>query len=472
MIPPAELRQSHGVERSSRRVGMRRAVSRIVRSVRRALAQNDLGCRRTPADLSRAADATIQLGRFFYIFMVFAIASPQIGRAYSGPPTQALWPVDVLDGLVGVGWLANTTAVWSAGIGLCLLAAVFPRVLIWRLGVFLYLLFYIAMSNSYGSVNHGRHVYIYVSFALLFLPGRDKENRSSRKNVLSCLAVLWLTQSVLLLPYTLSGFWRIWRSRLELLSSDGMVRILLNRAVDNTENIGPLLPFVVEHGYLAQTMLWVTVYVEVFALLAVFRPHLHRLFGIALIMFHVGSEWIMSIAFNSNILMLGLFLVLSPTAPRRFSLSGTIRSLPLVGIPVRAWIRLRSSDRGGRVRRAWLIYDGDCPFCSNYARYLRIKDEVDEFVLVDARSGGPLVDEVRNLPHDLDQGMVLKMNGRYYVGHEALNVLALLSDKRGGFNRLNRLLFNSPLVAKFAYPLLRSARWLALKAKGVPPLDP
>ena len=139
---------------------------------------------------------------------------------------------------------------------------------------------------------------------------------------------------------------------------------------------------------------------------------------------------------------------------------------------MRAWIRLRSAERGERVRRAWLIYDGDCPFCSNYAQYLGVKDAVDEFVLVDARQGGPLVEEVRSLPHDLDQGMVLKMNGHYYVGHEALSVLALLSEKRGGFNRLNRVLFNSPLAAKLAYPLLRSARWVVLKAKGVPPLDP
>ena len=123
------------------------------------------------------------------------------------------------------------------------------------------------------------------------------------------------------------------------------------------------------------------------------------------------------------------------------------------------------------MRRAWLIYDGDCPFCRNYAQYLRVKDAVDEFVLVDAREGGPLVEEVRSLPHDLDQGMVLKIDGRYHVGHEALNVLALLSDKRGAFSRLNRLMFNSPRVAKLAYPLLRSARWLALKIKRIPPLD-
>ena len=40
------------------------------------------------------------------------------------------------------------------------------------------------------------------------------------------------------------------------------------------------------------------------------------------------------------------------------------------------------------------------------------------------------MDEIRNLPHDLDEGMVLKMGGRYYTGNEALNVLALLSERR------------------------------------------
>ena len=412
----------------------------------------------------------MQTSRFFYLLVVFAIATRRIGKGYSGTPTHALWPIEILEGLIGIGWFANTTEVLATGLGMALLAAVLPRFLILRLGVFLYLLLYIAMSNSYGSINHSKHVYIYVSFALLFLPGRDKPKEWSRKDVLSCLATLWLTQSILLLPYTLSGLWRIWRSNLELLASDGMVRILLNRAIDSA-NFGTLLPYMVEHGYLAQATLWVTVYVELFALLAVFRPHLHRLFGVALIGFHIGSYWIMSISFHDNILMIGLFLVLSPTAPTRFSLSGTIRSLPIIGIPLRAWSRLGSSKKRERVKRAWLIYDGDCPFCSNYAQYLRVRDAVDELVLVDAREGGPLVDEVRNLPHDLNQGMVLKLNDRYYVGHKALNVLAILSDKRGAFSRLNRLLFNSPLAARLAYPLLRSARWLALRAKRVPPLD-
>ena len=56
----------------------------------------------------------------------------------------------------------------------------------------------------------------------------------------------------------------------------------------------------------------------------------------------------MDISFAANILMIGLFLVLSPTAPVRFSLTGLVQSLPVIGIPFRARVRLRP---GGRVCR-------------------------------------------------------------------------------------------------------------------------
>ena len=449
-------------------------VSRQLKSIRRSLLQIDPSYRRTPSDLGRAAAEVILLSRFYYVFILFAIASATLpfDRAYiEGPPTAPLWPIDLLEHLTGVGWLANSTVVSAAGFSVALLAAVFPRVLLGRLGVFLYVLLFVSLRNSYGSINHGHYLYLYVSFTLLFLPRRDKANEMTRRSVLSCLAVLWLTQTILLLPYSLSGFWKIWRGRFELLSSDGMIRVLLGRAVDDTDSIAPLLPFFSQYEYLTQAILLVTVYVEVFALLAVFRPHLHRSFGIVLILFHIGSDWLMNISFSGNILMIGLFLLLSPTAPDRFSLYGLIQSLPLIGIPFRAWVRLQSSNERERVRQAWLVYDGECPLCRNYTQYLSVKETVHELILVDAREGGPLVEEIRNLPHDLNDGMVLKMNGRYYIGHEALNMLALLSEKRGGFSRVNRLVFNSPLAARLGYPLLKLARWLLLRIKGIPPLD-
>ena len=448
-------------------------LSRQLRLICKTLDVATADDRRKPSDLRRAAGDVVLLSRFYYAFIVFAISSSILPfeNAYKGePPTAALWPIKLLEQLTGVGWLANTTAISATGLAVALLATMFPRNLVWRLGVFLYLLLHIALSNSYGSINHGSYYYLYVGFAMLFLPRNENTDRMSHKNVLSCLVVLWLTQSLLLLPYSLAGWWKIWNSRTELFSPDGMVRILLDRTLDDADELEQLLPFVVEHQYLAQSMLLVTVYVQFFALLAVFRPHLHRPFGIAIVLFHVGSDLVMGIPFSANILMVGLFLILSPTAPTKPSLIGILCSLPIAGILIRAWTRLRSPDERVVFDRVWLVYDGDCPICRNYARYLRVKESVNELILVDARKGGPLVEEIRKLPHNLDEGMVMKAEGNYYVGHAALNALAVLSENRGIFSMTNRLVFGSPLVARLGYPLLRLARRLLLRIKGVRPL--
>ena len=121
-------------------------------------------------------------------------------------------------------------------------------------------------------------------------------------------------------------------------------------------------------------------------------------------------------------------------------------------------------------RRAWLLYDGACPFCANYARLLYVREAIGELTLVDARAGGPLVEEARRLGHDPDAGMALKLDGRWRFGSEALRELARHSRRRGLFGRANRLLFTPPGAARRWYPLLRLARRLALRAKGVGPL--
>lgn len=114
----------------------------------------------------------------------------------------------------------------------------------------------------------------------------------------------------------------------------------------------------------------------------------------------------------------------------------------------------------------WLVYDGACPFCTAYARYVRVRRSVGILELVDARQGGSLVEEVREAGHDLDQGMVLKMGGRLYHGADCLNVLAMLSSRSGLFNRLNAAIFRSPALSRALYPSLRAGRNLTLALIG------
>lgn len=336
-----EHQQLNAVARRQIRSVVPMRMRRFIRIVRKTLLQFDTGDRRTLADFSRAAAGFIWLTRFYYFFTLYGIATfLRFDNAFSSnSPTDPLWPINLLTKLVSVELLSNVTAFSVAGSAVSLLAAVYLRMLIWRLGVFLYLLLFSALQNSYGFINHGNHILLYISFALLFMPSVDDVKIMSRKDVMSCITVFWLVQSLILFSYSLSGVWKITRSNFDLFASDGMIRILLNHALPDTQNIPPLLPFIARHEYLAQLMFIVTVYVQFFALFALFRPHLHRPFGIMLILFHVGSGLLMNISFSRNILFVGLFLVLSPMAPARFSLSGMLQSLPLIGIPFRAYAR-------------------------------------------------------------------------------------------------------------------------------------
>lgn len=115
---------------------------------------------------------------------------------------------------------------------------------------------------------------------------------------------------------------------------------------------------------------------------------------------------------------------------------------------------------------AWLVYDGDCPFCSAYVRFLRFRDSVGRIELIDAREGGPVVDELIASGFDLDEGMALKMGGRVYHGDDCIHALALMSGASTVFNRLNGWVFKSPRRSRVLYPILRAGRNSALWLLG------
>jgi predicted DCC family thiol-disulfide oxidoreductase YuxK len=113
-----------------------------------------------------------------------------------------------------------------------------------------------------------------------------------------------------------------------------------------------------------------------------------------------------------------------------------------------------------------VVYDKHCPACDYYCNMVRIKESVGRLVLVDARDGGPIMDEITARGLDIDQGMVVKVGDELYYGADAIHVLALMGTNRGFFNRLAYWSFRSPAVAKVLYPLLKACRNLLLKILG------
>jgi predicted DCC family thiol-disulfide oxidoreductase YuxK len=111
---------------------------------------------------------------------------------------------------------------------------------------------------------------------------------------------------------------------------------------------------------------------------------------------------------------------------------------------------------------AWLIYDGQCPFCRFYVKYLRVRQSLGVLHLVDARENVAVVDEMRAAQIDLNKGMALKIGDRTYVGAECIHVLALLSSRSTVFSRVNGLIFRSASLSRLLYPLLRAGRMITL----------
>ena len=117
-----------------------------------------------------------------------------------------------------------------------------------------------------------------------------------------------------------------------------------------------------------------------------------------------------------------------------------------------------------------IVYDGACPFCASYIRLVRLREAAGPVELVDARRPHPILEEVRARGLDLDQGMVVRIDGDYLHGPAAMTALSLLSTRAGLFNRAMRALFREPDRASALYPLLVRGRKAALRLLGRKPI--
>jgi predicted DCC family thiol-disulfide oxidoreductase YuxK len=117
----------------------------------------------------------------------------------------------------------------------------------------------------------------------------------------------------------------------------------------------------------------------------------------------------------------------------------------------------------GGDREAWLVYDGDCPFCSRYVRLLRLREAVGSVHLINARDGDPIVAALFATGLNLDDGMALKIGSRVYHGADCIHAVALMTGNVGVFNRISGAIFRSPRRARLLYPLLRACRNATLR---------
>lgn len=114
-----------------------------------------------------------------------------------------------------------------------------------------------------------------------------------------------------------------------------------------------------------------------------------------------------------------------------------------------------------------VVYDKECPVCDAYCRAIQSGERPGSLHLVDARDRtNSLMEEITSRYFDIDQGMVVKLDGTLHYGADAIRVLAQNSNGSGMVGRVNRWLFSSQRRSEILYPVLRSARNLLLKTLG------
>lgn len=113
-----------------------------------------------------------------------------------------------------------------------------------------------------------------------------------------------------------------------------------------------------------------------------------------------------------------------------------------------------------------ILYDGECPVCRNYVRMMRLRESFGEVALANARERPDLVARYREIGMEVNDGIVLDLDGTIYYGSDAMTALATISSPSSTFNRVNAALFTSTRTARALYPVLTLCRRVLLRLLG------
>jgi len=115
------------------------------------------------------------------------------------------------------------------------------------------------------------------------------------------------------------------------------------------------------------------------------------------------------------------------------------------------------------------IYDGQCPFCNHFAELLELKSKIKNISILDGRKNPELIKDLLKKGYDLDRGAILLKDKEILHGASAINTICkLINQPSSKLLTILSTTFKSRKRTKFIFPLLVTARRLALISKGIP----
>ena len=117
--------------------------------------------------------------------------------------------------------------------------------------------------------------------------------------------------------------------------------------------------------------------------------------------------------------------------------------------------------------RSFILYDGDCPVCSNWIAMSRLR-KIDKGVAVlDARQHPDLVAKFRSQGREINKGMIVQLPDRTLYGAVAMQFIAAAGVPSGVVSRAILATFRLDKV-RVIYPVLVFLRGILLRLLGKP----
>ncbi|HEX8520772.1 MAG TPA: hypothetical protein VF669_00865 [Tepidisphaeraceae bacterium] len=289
-------------------------------------------------DQSRAIALAPMLVRLFYVAMFYIQLEPHDMWAnwVKLRTLRVVWPLGWFH-LTGIP--AGVMIVMLGALAASLLAASFPMRRICRILAALGMLQFGAFYNSFGAINHGPHAWIWVAVIFIFLPNGDpRTDPTSVARRQRYLRVFWSAQFAVLFFYSISGAIKLAAAAIQIsqgqvhaFSPDALARhTAYNLQSDAFQSPFIIGPWLVRHPTVGWPFFLGAIYLETFSALAAFRPALHRLWAVAVIIMHLSIFFVMNILFSWQILLIAILILPSPFAPTATSLRTTLLALPLL----------------------------------------------------------------------------------------------------------------------------------------------
>ncbi len=284
--------------------------------------------------VTRASQAEM-LVRLYYVYLMVA----SYGRINE---TTNAWardsPVHRRLDLALTSWIPLDTwreiAVGCAVLMLAMsmLAAMIPR---WRgpriIAICSFLLTEAMGFDEAEKISHAAHPVVWVGIAFCFLPSLKNDSSEHRRTY---LATFFGAQVLMCLLYTCAGLTKVigiaydWHEGVTWLNPEALPLLFADKWRGSHQYLAAA--FFLSNPWASWLSSVGVLYLEVGALFAVFRPHLHRPLALGLLLMHAAILVAMRIVFRPSAFIVGLLLLCSPFAPAKLQMKETILDLPVV----------------------------------------------------------------------------------------------------------------------------------------------